>query len=227
MSRLLFPLLIGLAGTLILLWLGLWQLDRLAWKEGILAEIETQIGADPVPLPAYSDPEADKYLAVTVSGQFGEGLLRVLVSQKQVGPGYLIVSPFRTDDGRTILIDRGFLRLETPPTPPPAGSVTLTGNLHWPDDRTSSTPENDVAENIWFARDIPQMAEILQTEPVLIVAREIPGSLAVAPLPVTIENIPNDHLQYAVTWFSLAAIWVVMTGYYIFRNRKRPEGAET
>lgn len=226
MSRLLFPLLVGLVGTGILLWLGQWQMDRLAWKEGILADIEARIADAPTALPTAPDPESDKYLAVAVTGRFGEGILRVLVSRKQVGPGYLIVSPFQTADGRTVLVDRGFVRIEAPITPPPPGLVTVTGNLHWPDDRTSSTPENDVSENIWFARDIPDMAEILQTEPLLLVARDIPGSQAVTPLPVTTENIPNDHLQYAVTWFSLAAVWIVMTTYYIFRSRKRLKGTD-
>ena len=226
MSRLLIPLLTGLVGTAVLLWLGQWQLDRLVWKEGILAEIEAKISDAPVALPLEPDPEADKYRAVALTGRFGEGVQRVLDSQKKVGPGYQIVSPFRTEEGRTVLVDRGFVRIETPLTPPPAGTVTVTGNLHWPDDRTSSTPENDLDENIWFARDIPQMAGILETEPTLVVARDVPGSLAVTPLPVTTENIPNDHLQYAVTWFSLAVIWVVMTGYYIYRSRKGLRGKD-
>ena len=225
MPQRLIPLLTGLVGTAILLWLGQWQLERLAWKEGILAEIEARIADAPVALPAGPDPEVDTYLPVTLTGRFGEGVLRVLVSQKKVGPGYLIISPFLTEEGRAVLVDRGFVRIETPLTPPPAGTVTLTGNLHWPDDRTRSTPDNDLTENIWFARDIPQMADVLQTEPLLIVARDIPGSQAVTPLPVTTENIPNDHLQYAVTWFSLAAIWTIMTGYYIFRTRKGPRDA--
>lgn len=226
MSRLVFPLLIGLVGTALLLWLGQWQLDRLAWKEGILAEIENRISDDPVAVPLAPDPGVDKYRAVTLTGKFGAGTLRVLVSQKQVGPGYLMVSPFETDEGRRLLVDRGFLGIQVTPTPPPPGTVTVAGNLHWPDERTSSTPDNDLDENIWFARDIPQMAEILQTEPVLVVARDVPGSQAVKPLPVTTQNIPNDHLQYAVTWFSLAAIWVVMTAYYIYRSRKKPESAQ-
>lgn len=226
MSRRLIPLLTGLLGTAILLWLGQWQLERLAWKEGILTEIEARIADAPVALPRDPDPDADKYRAVSLTGRFGEGVLRVLVSQKRVGPGYLIVSPFQTDDGRAVLVDRGFVRVEAPLTPPPAGIVTLTGNLHWPDDRTGSTPENDLADNIWFARDIPQMAEVLQTEPLLIVARTVPGAQAVTPLPVTTENIPNDHLEYAVTWFSLAAIWGGMSGYYIYRTRRGRKDAE-
>ena len=97
----------------------------------------------------------------------------------------------------------------------------MTGNLHWPDDRNSSTPENDLKANIWFARDIGAMAEVLQTEPLLVVAREIdPADPKIEPLPVSPSGIPNDHLQYAITWFSLAVVWLIMTGYYIRRQSK-------
>jgi surfeit locus 1 family protein len=100
------------------------------------------------------------------------GPLRVLVSQKQVGAGYRLISPFETAQGR-VLLDRGFIPVadDIPPVPPDA--VTVTGNLHWPDDRNDSIPENDVAGNTWFARDIAQMAQVLDTRPVLVVARNL------------------------------------------------------
>ena len=227
MLRILIPLLFGTAGVAILVSLGIWQVNRLAWKEGVLARIEAKIAADPVALPDAPQDEADKYLPVQIAGQFGEGILRVLVSQKRVGAGYRIISPFRTGD-RTILIDRGFIKTDAQLTPPPPGQVTLTGNLHWPDDRNSSTPENDIAANTWFARDIAAMAEVLQTEPTLVVARELsPTDPGMTPLPVDTSGIPNDHLEYAITWFSLAAIWAAMTGYFLWRMRKPAKGAMT
>lgn len=220
MRRILIPLIFGLAGVAVLAGLGTWQVQRLAWKERILAEIETRIAADPVALPAAPDPEADKYLPVTVTGTFGEGALRVLVSRKRVGAGYLVVSPFDLD-GRRILVDRGFLRVDRAVPEAPQGRVTITGNLHWPDERNSSTPANDVAGNTWFARDIAQMARVLDTEPVLLVTRGMSQpDLPVTPLPVDTGGIPNDHLQYAITWFSLALIWAIMTIYFLWRSRR-------
>ncbi len=221
MRKLIAPVLFGLIGAAILIGLGVWQVQRLDWKEGVLAEIEAKIAAEPVALPDAPDPQAHKYLPVQVTGRFGDGALRVLVSRKRVGAGHLIISPFTTQAGRTILVDRGFLKLDDALTDPPADTITITGNLHWPDDRNSSTPENDVAGNTWFARDIAQMAEVLGTEPLLLTTREVsqPDG-ALTPLPVDTSGIPNDHLQYAVTWFSLAAIWLVMTGYYIHRSRR-------
>ncbi|MFN3208433.1 MAG: SURF1 family protein [Roseovarius sp.] len=221
------PLIFGVLGTIVLIWLGVWQVQRLAWKEGILSQIETRIAAAPVALPERFDPEADRYLPVTLTGQFGDGALRVLVSRKQVGAGYLVISPFETEGGRRILVDRGFIRQGDTLEAAPEGEVTVTGNLHWPDDRNSSTPENDVDGNTWFARDLGQMAEVLSTEPVLLVARTLSHpEAAVTPLPVDTAHIPNDHLQYAITWFSLAAIWLGMTAFYIFRGRGAAKGLD-
>ena len=224
MARYLVPLIFGLAGVAILIGLGTWQMQRLAWKEGVLADIEARIGADPVALPPQPDPEADRYLPVRVSGQMGDDALRVLVSQKQVGAGYRVISAL--DMGaRRILVDRGFVKTAVDIPAPPEGEVTITGNLHWPDDRNSATPANDVVENMWFARDLDQMATALDTDPLLVVARETSFSDGpVTPLPVDTGAIPNDHLEYAITWFSLAAIWAAMTGYFLWRTRKTAKG---
>ncbi|MGB1034341.1 MAG: SURF1 family protein, partial [Primorskyibacter sp.] len=104
------------------------------------------------------------------------------------------------------------------------GAVTLTGNLHWPDDRNSSTPDNDVDGDTWFARDIPAMAAHLGTEPLLVILRDMtPPDAGVTPLPVDTSGIPNDHLQYAITWYALATVWLTMTGVWIWRRRTGKE----
>lgn len=221
LKRMIFPLLIGIAGVAVLVALGIWQMQRLDWKEGVLAEIEARIAADPVAVPAAPDPAADRYLPVTATGRMGAGFIRVLVSQRGVGAGYRVIVPFATED-RTILLDRGFIPVDADLPPAPGGEVTVTGNLHWPDEVNSSTPENDLAANIWFARDVPAMAAHLGTEPILLIARATSETdPAVTPLPVTSEGIPNDHLEYAITWFSLAALWMGMTLYLLWRIRQR------
>ncbi|MEL7013329.1 MAG: SURF1 family protein [Pseudomonadota bacterium] len=224
MTRTILFLVFGLAGIAVLVSLGVWQVQRLAWKEAVLAEIDARIAAPPVALPQNAYPEADKYLPVEMTGQFGAGVLRVLVSQKRVGAGYRLITPFEVE-GRSVLVDRGFIRVDQDLPPAPAGQVTVTGNLHWPDDRNSSTPNNDVDGNTWFARDIDQMADLLETEPVLVIARNLSQpSGAVTPLPVDSSAIPNDHLQYAVTWFGLAAIWTAMMLYFVYRLRNPAKG---
>ncbi|PTX56973.1 surfeit locus 1 family protein [Litoreibacter ponti] len=221
-KRMIFPLLLGLAGCAILMSLGLWQVQRLDWKETMLAEIDARIAAAPVAVPATPDPQADRFLPVTATGTIGAERLRILVSQKKIGAGYRIISPFMTEDGRTILLDRGILPIQAELPAPPAGPVTVQGNLHWPDEVDDYTPEPDLGRDIWFARDVPRMADALGTEPVLLVLRASePASPAITPLPVSRAGIPNDHLSYAVTWFSLAVIWFGMTVFLLWRIRQR------
>lgn len=223
MRRFLFLIVVGLGGAAILVSLGIWQVQRLAWKESMLAEIETRIAADPVNLPTTFDPEADRYMPVTVSGSFDERTLRFLISVKREGPGYRLVTPFITDDGRKIMIDRGWIGVEDALPDVPKGQVAVIGNLHWPREVDGYTPEPDIAGNTWFAREVDRMASELGTEPVLVVARDrsYPDP-AVTPLPVDTAGIPNDHLQYAITWFSLALIWLAMTVFFVLRARRAP-----
>jgi len=218
--RILAPLIFGIAGAAVLTALGVWQLQRLAWKEGVLAEIEARIAAEPVDLPASLDPDADRYLPVRAEGQFAGDTLRVLVSMRGAGAGYRLITPFETG-GRVILIDRGFLPVAADTASPPAGLVTVSGNLHWPDEVDGFTPEADIAENIWFARDVPAMAAHLGTDPILIIARSVSGDDAMLPLPVTTEGIPNNHLGYAIQWFGLALVWLGMTGFLVWRITRR------
>lgn len=220
-TRLIWPLLFGFGGAAILISLGVWQMQRLAWKEAVLADIDARITAVPVAIPANPDPEADRYLQVAAEGVVSDVFIRVLVSQRRIGAGYRVISPFETD-GRVVLLDRGFIRVAEEIPVAPTGSVTVTGNLHWPDEVTSSTPVPDLDANIWFARDVPALAEALGTEPILMIAREMSQSEgALTPLPVDTSGIPNDHLSYAITWFSLALIWLGMTLYLLWRIRRR------
>lgn len=220
MRRMILPLLFGLAGAAILIGLGAWQLQRLGWKEAVLAEIDSRIGATPVDLPDQPDPEADRYLPVAVTGQFtGQGL-DVLASRKQIGPGYRVIAVFETDSGRRILVDRGFLAEAARGLPREAREASITGNLHWPQEVDGFTPKPDAATGLWFARDVPAMAAALETEPVLIVAAGPTGD-GIDPLPVDSSVIPNDHLNYAITWFSLAIVWLGMTALLLWRIRRR------
>lgn len=216
--RVLAPIVIGLLGTGVLVGLGTWQVQRLQWKQGVLADIAVRIAADPVQVPEIPDPERDRYLPVTAEGVIGASEIHVLVSTRQMGPAFRIVSAFETEDGRRLLLDRGIVADEDKDAPRTIGPASVVGNLHWPDEIDSFTPEPDPAGNIWFARDVPALAERLDTEPVLIVARTTsdPDS-GVTPFPVDTGGIPNDHLQYAVTWFGLAAVWMLMTGLWLRR----------
>jgi len=225
MRRNLFLIIIGLGGAAILLWLGFWQMQRLDWKLDVIAGIDARIGAAPVVLPDAPDPAADAHLPVAVTGTLGAEYLRVLVSQKEIGAGYRIISVLDTGT-RRVMLDRGFVPVARTDIPVHADSVTVQGNLQWPQETDGFTPAPDIAANIWFARDVAAMAQALEAEPILVVARQTSFDDApVQPLPVDTAAIPNDHLQYAVTWFSLAAIWVLMSGAFILRARRAPRTA--
>jgi surfeit locus 1 family protein len=215
-----FALVLGLSGAAVLISLGVWQVQRLTWKEAILADIAARITAAPVALPAVPDTERDRYLPVTATGRFSGEMLEVLVSRKQIGPGVRIIEAFETTDGRRVLVDRGFVREADRGLPLGDSTTTVTGNLHWPVETDSYTPPPDAKTGLWFARDVSAMSAALNTEPTFIVAREPTGG-RIEPMPVDTSSIPNDHLNYAVTWFSLATVWLGMTAYLLWRIRRR------
>lgn len=224
MRRYIFPVLLGLVGIAILLTLGFWQLRRLDWKAAMLAEIEAKIVSAPVPLDSLGapDPGRDQYLPVVFDGATTGQELLVLSGRKGEGPGYEIIGAFVTTSGRRILLDRGFVAEATRDAARPAAALTGTGNLLWPNDADSYTPPPDAKSGLWFARDVAGMAKALDTEPLLVVLKDATGDLqGVDPTPVDTAGIPNDHLQYAITWFSLALVWAGMTGFLLWRIRHR------
>ncbi|MEO0682893.1 MAG: SURF1 family protein, partial [Pseudomonadota bacterium] len=99
------------------------------------------------------------------------------------------------------------------------GPAQVSGALLWPDETDGFTPEPDAERGIWFAREVYAMALALDAKPVFIVAEQSTGE-GLRPVPVTV-NLPNDHLQYAITWFSLAAIWAVMSAVLLTRVLRR------
>lgn len=219
----LFPLFIGAGGAAILVSLGVWQMQRLDWKLGVIADIDARIEAAPIPLPDVLDPENDAYLPVEVRGVVESEYLRVLVSQKEIGAGYRIISAMDMG-GRRVLLDRGFTPVDQSDVPEHDGSETVRGNLQWPQETDGFTPEPDIAKNIWFARDVAAMAAALNTEQTLVVAKQTSfDDGPISPLPVDTSAIPNDHLSYAITWFSLAVIWIAMTLAFTLRARRAPK----
>ncbi|OOY22147.1 cytochrome oxidase biogenesis protein Surf1, facilitates heme A insertion [Thioclava sp. DLFJ5-1] len=223
MKRYIFPLLLGIVGCAILISLGIWQVQRLGWKEAMLAEISAKIEGQPQALPPEgTDTKPLKYEPVTASGRTTGQEILVLSGQKGVGAGYRVIDAFETDQGRKILLDRGFIPEGEKGTDRPVTALSVIGNLHWPEETDSYTPEPDAKTGIWFARDVPAMAAKLGTEPILIVARTVQGAAqGITPVPVTITGIPNDHLGYAITWFLLAIVWAGMTIFLLWRIRRQ------
>jgi surfeit locus 1 family protein len=218
--RMIAPLLFGVVGVAILLTLGAWQMRRLAGKTEIIETIEARMSAPAVPIPARPDPEADRYRHVRTEGEILPGELHVYTSAPPRGVGYRVIVPLELEDGRRILLDRGFVPIDEKDAARHLGRITVEGALQWPRETDSFTSPPDRDRNIWFARDVAIMSAALDTEPMLLVTAASDDPEQPMPLPVAI-NIRNDHLEYAITWFSLALVWAVMTVYLLWRI-KRP-----
>ncbi len=222
LKRMVVPILFGLIGAAILISLGMWQAQRLVWKQAILTRIELRINAAPVALPLAAANDADiQFLSVRAAGRFTGDEVHVLASTKDYGAVYRIIAAFETDSGRRVLVDRGIVAHTKKQATRPALDAIITGNIRTPDEVDAYTPEPDLQKNIWFARNVPEMARVLSSEPILIVLRETSeNNPAVAPLPVDTSGIPNNHLNYAITWFLFALAWLGMTGYWLWRIRR-------
>lgn len=232
MTRVLFPLIVGLGGIIILLWLGFWQLDRLAWKQEVLSRIGSKIAAEPDPLIKHYKSTApisqQNYTRVMFDGETTEKEAHVLTSIKYIGPGYLVLKEIWWN-GKNFLVDLGFILQKQKDDPRYKGKMRITGNILYPDDYDENfTPDPDLEKNIWFARFLPMMAQELGVQPFLVVVEKaeilqdgkwVPYT-EITPQPVTV-NIANDHREYAITWFSLAAVWFVMTGFWVWRIRAK------
>ena len=211
LRRLVLPLILGLAGTAVLIGLGVWQLQRLAWKEEMLARIGTAIAAAPVEVPP--EGQGAEFLSVTATGTLAGPALRFVYSA--------------TDEALVTVLDTGTRRLLLDPglapngtALPEGGTVTVTGNLEQP--QGTGTLHLD-QPNARAARDLSAMADLLDAEPVLVVARDItPAIPGVTPLPVTTDGIPNNHFGYAIQWFALAAVWAAMSAGFAWRQ-SRPD----
>ena len=210
----------GLGGVLILCSLGIWQVQRMYEKRDQLEAMTAGISTPAVPVPLQLDPDADRYRPVSVAGRFTGETLYVLSGKPLLGAGVQVISVLQTATGRRLLIDRGFLLDEDKHKTLTQTQADFVGNLMWPRDSNAYTPPPDAKTGLWFARDAVAMSEKLATEAVIIVAREPTGD-GIEAMPVDTSSIPNDHWGYAITWFSLALVWAVMTVALVWRIRRR------
>lgn len=224
----------------ILVGLGTWQLERLAWKQDLVAKVEARIHEPAQAAPTEADWPAinfedHEYRHVAAQGRFRHDLevqVYALVDagpDGSGGPGYWVVTPLVMADGATILINRGFVPLDRRSPSSRAegqvdGLVTVTGLLRMPEDSSMFTPENEPAKDSWFSRDplaIAGAKGMLRTAPFLIDADAAPnpGGLPVGGL--TRIAFPNRHLEYALTWYGLAATLLAVFAAYAWGRLRR------
>jgi surfeit locus 1 family protein len=204
----------------ILVGLGVWQVQRLAWKEALLAKVAALHDAPAVPL----DPVLEHIAAGADAGftrvvvdcpGLGHAPFLELFSVREAGAGQRIISACKVSSGGydSVLVDRGFVSDQVSARPAvDAASVApihMVGVLRVPDKATFVTPKNELAANRWYSRDVPAMAKALGARapaPLILMAETStnPDWKALDPQPLPAE-IPNRHLEYALTWFGLAA----------------------
>jgi surfeit locus 1 family protein len=221
-----------LAALAILLALGTWQMERRAWKTALIAERTTNVAATPVNLPANdADAQALVWRRVIVSGRFLHDKELYLAARSLRGYlGYHILTPLERDDGRVVLVNRGWVG--TPKKKPstramgnPGGTVRVTGIATVGAKAGWFTPDNDAANNTWFWVDLPQIEKFLGVRllPIVVEADAMPNPGGFPIGGQTRLALPNDHLQYALTWYALAIVLVVV--WYAW-HRRRPRQSE-
>lgn len=202
----------------ILIGLGVWQLQRLDWKNAIIARIEarTTAAAQPVP-PAASwaalAPDDYEYRHVVVDGTFDYTQDVLVFRGTAAGPGYFVMTPLHLASGGSVIVNRGFVpsdradpaarkRSETP------GAVRVAGLMRGPEPRNAFTPADDPTTGHYFTRDPALIAAhfgLADAAPFSIDADATPVAGGLPRGGTTEIAIPNNHLSYALTWFGLAA----------------------
>jgi surfeit locus 1 family protein len=212
-------------GVAILVSLGVWQLERKTWKENLIAMLTARIAAPPHALPSSPTQGADEFSRVRLRGAFIPGQNALVFTSGSAlrpdvtAPGYWVLSPLRTDDGRIIVVNRGYIAGKDAP-PPPSGEVDLVGALRWPDQGGMFTPADDPQHNLWYSRNPMAIATAKdwgQVAP-FFVEQEAPQLASAPRAGPLVVHLRDAHLQYAITWFGLAA---GLTGVYLVWLRGR------
>jgi surfeit locus 1 family protein len=210
--------------------LGTWQVQRLRWKEDLLARIAVQMAKPAAPLPASpADWRALDFRRFEINGRFRHDQEQLLGPRSHRGnPGYHVITPFALADGRLLLVNRGWVPLaarapERRPRGQLAGPQTLSGVLRADFKRGQWTPDYDAKARLWFWYDVAGMANLTGLELLPVVLRQDAGA-APGGLPIgggIKITIANNHLQYALVWYALAAVTAVMFAIH----RRRPDKA--
>ncbi|MFZ4285336.1 SURF1 family protein [Variovorax sp. HJSM1_2] len=223
--------------------LGLWQVQRRAWKLDLIERVDRRVHAAAVPAPAVAQWPTlsvanDEYRHVRLQGMFLYEREALVQAVTELGSGFWVITPMQLADGSTVLVNRGFV----PPSararaarqvPEVAGLVTLNGLLRFTEPGGGFLRHNDAAADLWYSRDVAAIGAARQLQnlaPYFVDAdadSAAPRGLAVPQWPVaglTVISFKNNHLIYALTWFGLA-LMVVGATVLVVRHERRQRGS--
>jgi surfeit locus 1 family protein len=237
-AGLVVPSLFALAALVTFIALGTWQIERKAWKEALIDALERRLSAAPTALPAHEqwskvEPATDEFRRVKFSAGFVPGQEALVYASGSAlrsdvsGPGYWVFAPARTSSGAIVVVNRGFVpEGRQDPAARIAGEISgpieMIGALRWPEPRGFFAPADEPGRNLWFVRDHAAIAAAKgwgEVAPFFIELEspEPPGGL---PHPGALRvSLRNEHLQYAITWYGLAAVVVVMFAFWLRARR--------
>jgi len=207
-----------------------WQVQRLGWKQDLIARIERQVHAEPVAPPSASAEvsRADEYRRLRLRGEF-EPREVLVQATTELGSGHWVIAPLRLDDGGAVLVNRGFVPPEQRAPErhaAPAGPVELVGLLRLTETGGGPLRRNEPAEGRWYSRDVAGIAAQLglvgPVAPFFVDEAADPTQPQRWPRPgLTVLRFTNNHAVYATTWLALAAMTAAAAIYLVREERRR------
>ncbi|WP_394537307.1 SURF1 family protein [Lysobacter enzymogenes] len=224
--------------------LGAWQLQRRGWKHDLIQRVDSRVHAPPAAAPGPAEWPAvsaarDEYRHVRLRGRWLPGADTRVQAVTDLGPGFWLLSPLRTDAGFTVLVNRGYVpdarTAAAAAAVAPTGDIEVAGLLRLSEPGGGFLRQNQPAQDRWFSRDVAAIAAARGLDgavaPYFVDAERgapLPGDLRTAPQwPVgglTVIKFPDNHLQYALTWFALA-LMVLWAGWRVWREEARRRAA--
>jgi surfeit locus 1 family protein len=232
------PAIVALAAFSVLVALGVWQLQRKAWKENLIETMSQRALARPIDLPAPATwnalmPATDEFRRVKLRAEFVENALLASpaflysagssLRDDVKGPGYFVFQPARLPDGRIVVVNRGFIT-PTDRYVRVRGNVEIVGYLRFPESGSFFVSDHDGSGTTWFVRDQRKMAVGMGWGEVapFYIDQESPVPAGGIPKPGPLKvQLRNDHLGYALTWFGLAAGLAVIFAVWAASQRRK------
>jgi surfeit locus 1 family protein len=218
---LLIPAAVTLCGLAVLLGLGTWQVERKAWKEGLIATLNARAATAPVALPPPDQwgsltAENSEFMRVRLRADFRSDDALVYTSGSALrddvkSPGYFVFAAGRLPGGQHVVVNRGYVKERG--YPQQTGPAEIVGYLRWPEGSSLFVADRDAKADVWYVRDHRAIARVRGWDNAapFYIEQEAPLPPGGVPHPASLRpNLPNHHLQYALTWYGLALVLVAV-----------------